>query len=158
MSPVIRANWLLAGLILLLAGWIWLDRHEAAPVRSVTALHPAQIIHVRLWKEDKPLAELVRKNGQWHWQPEDKVVENREWVNRLLHFAELPSLHQFPADEARLEEFGLKPPRYRLQLNDQVLEFGLLDPASSLRYLRVGKTIHLITDSYTHELARVPHA
>ena len=158
MSPVIRANWLLAGLILLLAGWIWLDRHETAPVRIITALHPAKITHVRLWKEDKLLAELVRKNGQWRWQPEDKAVENREWVNRLLHFAELPSLHHFPADEARLEEFGLKPPRYRLRLNDQVLEFGILDPASSLRYLRVGKTIHLITDSYTHELARVPHA
>ena len=158
MSPVVRANWLLAGLILLLTGWIWLDRHDTARGRTLTGLHPAEIIHVQLWKGDEPLAELVRKNGQWYWQPEGKAVEDKDWVNRLLHFAELPSLHRFPVDEARLREFGLKPPRYRLLLNDQALEFGMLDPASGLRYLRVGKIIHLITDSYTHELARIPHA
>jgi hypothetical protein len=158
MSPVVRANWLLTGLILLLASWAWLDQHETAFVQTVTALNPAKIIHVQLWKEKEPVAELVRENGQWHWRPGGKAVEEREWVNRLLHFAELPSLHRFPADEARLVEFGLKPPRYRLQLDDQHLEFGSLDPASGLRYLRVGDTIHLITDSYTHELSRIPDA
>lgn len=158
MSPVIRANWLLAGLILLLTSWIWLDHHGTASARTVTTLNPEKIIHVRLWKEEEPVAELARKNGQWHWQPGGKAVIAGEWVNRLLHFAELPSLYRFSVDETRLAAFGLKPPRHQLQLNDQILEFGILDPASGLRYLRVGNTIHLITDSYTHELAHVPDA
>jgi len=158
MSPVIRTNWLLTALILLLGILAWQEHQTASAPQTVTSLDPARVSRIRLWQNEKLLAELVKQNDQWHWQPGDRPLEDGKWVNTLLHLAELPSLHRFPVEESRLQAFGLKPPRYRLELDDQVLDFGMPDPASGLRYLRVGKTIHLITDSYTHELARIPDA
>jgi hypothetical protein len=155
MSPVTRANWWLSGLALLLATAAWWCQQGSRPVtETITALPITQIKEIRILRDGQPLSRLTRRNQDWIWSSSGKAVQDEEWVNKLLHIARLPSLHHFPVDPARLADFALEPPRYTLILNDLPLEFGKLDPASGLRYLRVGQTIHLITDSYTHLLSR----
>ncbi|WP_456445810.1 hypothetical protein [Thiolapillus sp.] len=155
MSPVIRANVWLSGLILLLAGaaW-WCQQDHRSPYETVTNLAPEQITLVRILREGQLLQHLEKQGQEWKRLPSGTPIKDREWLDKVLHIAELPSLHHFPVNESRLSDFGLKPPRYTLVLNDQSLELGMLDPASGLRYLRVGPTLHLITDSYTHLLYR----
>ena len=155
MSPVIRTNWFLSALALLLAAAAWWCQQDSRPVtEAVTMLPTGQIREIRILRDGRPLSRLERKNGVWTWHSSGEPVQDEEWVNKLLHIARLPSLHRFPVDPVRLGDFALEPPRYTLMLDDQRLEFGKPDPASGLRYLRVGQTIHLITDSYTHLLSR----
>ncbi|BAO45227.1 hypothetical protein [Thiolapillus brandeum] len=155
MSPVIRANWWLSGLAVLLAIASWWCQQNSSPAPpTVTGLLPDQISQVHILRDGKPVAHLEKQEQVWKWLPSGEPLKDQEWLDKILHFAELPSLHHFPVDESRLTDFGLKPPRYTLVLDGQSLELGSLDPASGLRYLRVGSSIHLITDSYTHLLSR----
>ena len=152
MSPVIRANWILAVLALLLGVLLWLDgnrKEESYP--PLTSLTPSDIGRVVIENEDRVIEQLRRSEEGWFSESLQAGVEDAEWIGHLLHIAELPSLQRFPAPDD-LAPFGLDRPRFRLRLDGTLLEWGGLEPLSQRRYVRVGDRIHLITDGYTHHL------
>lgn len=154
MSPVVRANWGLAAAALLLGLLFWLEPgSESAHYPFLTLLKPAQINHIQIEVAGKPIVNLTRAQGRWLDEANQEEVGDTVWIERLLHIAELPSLQRFPAPKD-LAPFGLDTPGKRLQLNDVVIAWGGLDPVSRLRYVLIGRQIHLITDSYTHHLSR----
>lgn len=152
MSPVVRANWMLAVVALLLAGLLWLDSRRDEPhYPPLTPLTADQIDRVVIEAQGQVIEQLRRQAEGWTSESLQARVEDREWLGRLLHIAELPSLQRFPAPD-NLAPFGLDRPGYRLKFNDILVEWGGLEPLSQRRYVKVGGTIHLITDGYTHHL------
>ncbi len=154
MSLVVRANWLLLAVAGLLGIIIYTDSRQAQENHTpITRLDSSQISRILIKHDDTVIARLQRQEDDWIDLASDSPPANREWINKLLHIAQLPSLHHFPVADLDLVRFGLQPPRYQLQLDGQIIRFGDIDPASGLRYVQVGQTIHLISDGYSHYLS-----
>lgn len=152
MSPVIRANWILATLSLLLGLLLWFGASgERTSYPPLTPLAVSEIKRVVIEKEGRIIEQLSRSEAGWFSDSLQAGVEDKAWIDHLLHIAELPSLQRFPVP-ANPAPFGLDRPGYRLRLDDVLLEWGGLEPLRRRRYVRVGNQIHLISDGYTHHL------
>ena len=152
MSPVQRAN---LGLLLLILGmgvllW-WRPGSQQALFPPITPIDPASVQSIRIYQKNRPLMLLKRQGDQWLSLPDGQPADP-EWVSKLLHISQLPSLQRFAQGDADPARYGLAPPLYTLELDGYLLEFGSISPLSQLRYLRFGRTIHLISDGYTHYL------
>jgi hypothetical protein len=165
MKPLTRTNLILAAGVLLLGliNWFEPGLKPEAPER-ISSLDPGQIIELKLYRQQQLAVSLKREAERWVRLPPladdcatpDCEIKQPDVIRQWLHFAELPSLHSFPAPGDRLQEFGLDNPAYRLQLDDLSILVGNLDPGSQLRYVLVNGQIHLVSDSYYHTLKKNP--
>ncbi len=159
MSPVVRANWIMLATAVLLGAFIYAhQKRPPAEYIPITDMDTARIEHILIRRQNKPFAELRKNDAGWINLRSRAPVTDQAWIGNLLHIARLPSLHSFPAAGQDLQAFGLQPPRYQLQLDDSPIHFGGIDPATGLRYIQVEERIHLVSDSYTHYLLRMPDA
>jgi hypothetical protein len=106
---------------------------------------------VKIETGGETVEELERVNGEWRSRLQHRPVKDREWLKHLLHIAQLPSLARFPVPKD-LGPYGLDHPRHRLWFDDTLIEWGGLEPLGRRRYVRVGDTIHVISDGFTHHL------
>jgi len=152
MTPLVRANWSLALLALLLGALLWLDHgpeNERYP--RLTALDPSQIQSITIEAGGRVIEQLQKRGAEWFSKEKQAAVNDGEWIRHLLHIAELPSLQRFHAP-SDLQPFGLDEPRFRLKLDHTLISWGGIEPLSQRRYVLVGDQVHLITDGYTHHL------
>lgn len=156
MSPVIRANWILLTIVVLLSLVVILHSRQQANWAPITDRDTSHIQDIIIQHGTKVFARLRHQNGGWIERMTGKPLSEENLVNRLLHIARLPSLHHFSAAGHELKSFGLRPPVYTLRLDDLRIDFGNIDPVTGLRYVQVGKQIHLISDGYTHYLSQQP--
>ncbi len=165
MKPLTRTNLILAACVLLLGLINWFEpclKSEAPD--HISSLDIEQVRELKLYRQQQLAVSLKRGAERWVRLPPlpddcatpDCEIERPELIQRWLHFAELPSLHSFPAPNDRLHEFGLDKPGYRLQLGDLSILVGGRDPGSQLRYVLVNGQIHLISDSYYRTLEKNP--
>lgn len=165
MSPLTRTNLALAACALLLGLINWFEpglRPEAP--KLISSLDVDQVLELKLYRQQQLAVSLKREGERWIRLPPlpddcstpDCEISQPQLIQQWLHFAELPSLHSFPAPSERLVEFGLDKPGYRLQLDELSILVGGLDPASQLRYVRVKGQVHLISDSYYYTLEKNP--
>jgi len=154
MSPVTRANAVLTLLALVLGLALWWDlERQEAHYPPLTPLHPDQIHQVFIERAGE-LVEHLRRTATG-WRSLRGPVEDQQWLNHLLHIAELPSLQRFPAPDD-LAPFGLAEPAHRLRFNDIWIAWGGLEPVSGRRYVKVADQIHLVSDGYTHHIHPAP--
>lgn len=157
MNPIIRSNILLSVVAVALSLGIYLHyRQSGESYVAITQVATDKVQQLSILKDGKPLAVLKRQQAQWKDATHDNAPANINWIEKLLHLSQLPSLHHFPLADKSPDSFGLNPPRYTLKLDDTVLQFGKIDPASGLRFVQAGDQIHLISDSYTHYLYQQP--
>ena len=165
MRKITRINLSLSCLLLALGLINWLEPSLGTlPIKHVTTIDVQQVQKLKLYRQQVLVASLQRENDHWQRQmplPKDCnntdcPIKDNNLIEQWLHFAQMPSLHSFPAPIDRLDEFGLDAPAYQLVLDDVTISIGTLDPASRLRYLMTDQQIHLISDSYYHTLAKNP--
>lgn len=99
---------------------------------------------------------LTLQNDNWQVTEPIHISTNQYNVNQLLELSQLQSRAHYPADPAKLAEFGLTAPIAILRLNDVEIRFGITDPIHQSRYLAIGNTIHLIDDQYSYLLQHAP--
>lgn len=156
MSPVIRANWFLLTLAVLMGLTLYAHyRQQPDSYLPITDLDSSHVQRLEIHHQGKTTL-LQRKDGNWVDARSGSPVEDPSLPANLLHIARLPSLYHFSANAHKLQEFGLKPPRFRLKLDELTILVGDPDPASGLRYVQVGDQIHLVSDSYTRYLMQQP--
>jgi len=165
MRPLTTTNLILAASVLILGliNWFEPGLKPAQPER-ISSLDVRQVRELKLYRQQKLAVLLLRQAGHWVRQPPfaddctdpECKIRQPDLIQQWLHFAELPSLHSFPAPSDRLHEFELDKPAYQLQLDDLSILVGGLDPGSQLRYVLVEGRIHLISDSYYHTLGKTP--
>lgn len=112
----------------------------------------ADIDRIRIEDRDGKTITLARAGEHWRLVEPVGLPANAFRIESLLRLAGEPSQGRLDAKELELSEFGLDAPRIRLHLNDRELTFGTTEPLAGRRYVRVGDTVHLVTDRYFHLL------
>lgn len=150
-------NWLnlalLGGVALLLLVVVYQPGlHKAQPLPRITALVPAHITHLRIERDGAAPIALERKAQDWIMTAPVRMPANAFRVETVLQLAQAESHARLDAATLRLAEFQLDPPRARLWLDDVELAFGAAEPLSGRRYVRVGDSVHLISDTVYFDL------
>ena len=144
--------WLAVALLVLV--WVvWQEPgHAPKPAEiKLTALSPAAIDKLVITNHTGTIT-LGKQDGAWRLSRPVAIAANGVRVDDLLEVVQARSLEQFPAAGRDLNEYGLAKPAVRLRLNDTEILFGGVTPVDQQRYVKVGDTIHLISDRYMFEL------
>jgi len=144
--------WLAVALLVLV--WVvWQEPGHAPKPAAVklTALSPAAIDKLVITKRNGTIT-LTKQDGAWRLSQPVAITANGVRVDDLLEVVQAKSLTRFPAAGRDLKEYGLAKPAVRLRLNDTEILFGGVTPVDQQRYVKVGDTIHLISDRYMFEL------
>ncbi|MCF6283348.1 MAG: DUF4340 domain-containing protein [Candidatus Polarisedimenticolaceae bacterium] len=156
---LINKQRLLLLLLPLLVAITWFQPGLDKPqIHPLTQLPADRINTIQIRKKSGTLIKLQRESGGWMMQSPTPGAANSQRINELLGISQTESHLSFPAEDEKLAEYGLSPPRIVLQLNELQLLFGDNDPVYQRRYVKVAGQIHLIDDGFQHHLLAKPSA
>jgi hypothetical protein len=144
--------WLAVALLVLV--WVvWQEPGHAPkpPAVKLTTLSPTVVNKLVITNHNGTIT-LNKQDGAWRLSQPVAIAANGVRVDDLLEVVQAKSLARFPAAGRDLKEYGLAKPAVRLRLNDTEILFGGVTPVDQQRYVKVGDTIHLISDRYMFEL------
>ncbi len=146
MSKSILTN---LGLLLLIAGLLWLTQRSQPPTESPHQLSQMQAdsinrIHIQRQHNDI-LLEKTTTSGDWYLISPVLAKANPNRIQFILDLLNTSVFNQ-QADTIDLTPLGLAPPQIQLLLNHHLFEFGNTAPLNKQRYLRYEQQVYLIAD------------
>lgn len=149
MTPRNWLNLVLLGsvLLLLLVVVYQPGLEEPPPLEPLTTLEPTQIAQIRIERGTGDTIQLAKAASGWVLQAPLLLPANSSRVESVLQVAAAPVHARMQAATLSLAEFTLDQPRVRLWLDNIEITFGGTEPLSGRRYVRIGDTVSLITDT-----------
>lgn len=149
-SRRLAVNIVLFVLVLLLAliAYIEPGQDRAGVEQALLLISPQQVTRIII---DKPQAETIvlqRQPAGWHITSPIIALANQSRIETMLRIAAARSHEHFPADQQPLKTFHLHDPLGSVHLNEQQIDFGMVNPLTRQRYVLVAGTVHLINDEY----------
>lgn len=139
-------------LLLLLAVYlIYSAEDEAPPIERLTQLQLDEINLIRIPRDnnnDIVIEKISDASGNQSWQIQQpySIKAHQFRVNTLLKLSQLPVVQPWSVDDLNLTDYGLQPPRARIQFNQQQIAFGKTSPLNNQRYLLHDNKISLHAD------------
>lgn len=149
-------SWLNLGLfalaIVLVALVVYEPGRQAPVAAKLTALDPSQVSRLRLLREGQETLVLERAEQGWQLLTPITVAANEFRISSLLQLLSTTSHAQYPVPEDALGKYGLDSPRASLEVDGAAIRFGDTDPVNRRRYVLYQGVVHLITDTFFHQL------
>lgn len=136
-------NVALAIVVAALALVVWFRPGQPPAKPALTALVPGQIARVVLEREGERIV-LARHDGAWRMEQPLSARANSFNVESVLRLASAASETQIAAAR-ELAQYGLRPPRARVQLDDEEILIGNLHPITNQVYVQHRGNVHLIS-------------
>ena len=93
---------------------------------------------------------VITKQQDHHWQISQPVniAANDFRINSVLELVNAPVHNKYSIDEIDMANIGLDRPVTTIKLNELTIAFGIVNPATELRYIRLGDYVYTIEDVY----------
>ena len=85
---------------------------------------------------------------QWHINQPVLVAANNFRINSILKLLNAPVHNSYSAGEVDLKKLGLLEPKTSIAFDNNLIAFGIINPATKLRYIRLNERIATIEDVY----------
>lgn len=142
----LQLNLALLVLALGLGGALYFSAEEKAPGAPLTAIAEDALTRIAIEHPGRPAIVLEKQKGAWRLTAPVSAAADPLEVASLTNLAGLERKRELPVAGLALAELGLAPAAYTVRLNDQVLEFGAVEPIEFRRYIRRGETVALTED------------
>jgi hypothetical protein len=150
MQSRILLNIALLLIVVLLAFYIYdTDKKEQVSSKSgeLTQLTADSVTRIHIQHNQRHI-ELRRKNGKWRMLQPIDIAANSFRINTLLNLLNTVSHVDYPTADLALDKYGLSDASTSISFNDVTIDFGIINPINSYRYVRVNDTVHLIDDNF----------
>ena len=150
-----RARWLInLTLLVVVATLIALVMRKPAEEggQRVSALDPARVGRAHFKPAGREGFELYLEGGRWQVGTPLNLPANELRIRALLQVLSARSHAGFRAAGNDLSRFGLSPPRARLDVDGQIIDFGDTEPLDGRRYVLHDGQVHLVTDAFFQHL------
>jgi hypothetical protein len=118
---------------------------------KLTNLDPEAIQSVRIVRLGQEDIRVQRSGTQWRLLKPVAARADKFRMSALLRITAAQSYSNYPLSEVNAAQLGLDKPEVKLFLDDTELDFGKTEPINGRRYVRLGETVHLISDfAYYH--------
>jgi hypothetical protein len=134
-----------------LTAWFRPGLEPSATLQPLTTLNPAEINHIQVSRQQRPMLTFDRQAGGWLLAGQPPLPASAFQVRALLAILQAETERHYLADTLDLGELGLDPPQASIVLDDRTtLRIGSTEPLDNMRYVQYGATVYLVADRYQH--------
>lgn len=145
-------NLILLAVVVVLITLINLSQEKTTQLDRLTAITADSISNIIINRENMSTTLSQQRSGenasQWAITQPVSVAANNFRINSLLKIISAPIHNQYSIDEIDLNKIGLYEPTTNIQLNQTTIHFGIINPTTNLRYIRMDDTVYTIEDVY----------
>lgn len=146
---------LLVVVAVLIAVVVYEPGKQVKPAIKLTELQRTAVDKIAINRLGTPAIVLEKHDTKWQMLEPYAMPANQTEADSLTEIVSAPSLAQYPLKDQDLKPYGLDQPRVTIVFNAKdKLEFGGNEPLNHQRYVRVGDTLHVITDRFYYNLSR----
>lgn len=127
--------------------FLFYDEVAQDEIKKLTELPADDINRIHIQHQQREIV-LTKSDRQWRLLRPIEIAANQFRLKILLSMLATDSYAQYPSDELELEKFGLANSATSINFNDRKIEFGILNPVSGYRYVKIGGQLHLIDDHF----------
>ncbi len=160
-APRLRRRWLvnltLLAVVVTLATFTVYQRQqekiELGPPLAVLATE--NVGRIRIERPGQPVIVLEKHTENWRLTSPVAARANRFNVENLLRMPSARS--ELKLDGGDPTQYGLVTPQAKLEVGDEIFEFGTLHPFRSQVYVRHRGVVHLVSAQALHAVLRAPN-
>lgn len=152
MHPLDRVNLTLLLIAVALGAGILATPGKNRVASPLTTISPDSVSTISLYAGEQLKWAALRANSDWTLTHPEVANADNDRVGQLLKLLATPSVASVAVAPDKLADFGVAPPAYRVIFDETEIEFGILEPTSGGRYVRVNDQVHIIGDGFLHHL------
>ena len=141
-------NLVLFLVVISLASIIYFSEEVNTELDRLTALDVADISSISIQHNSNTTAITKQADGHWQITRPVNIAANDFRINSVLELVSAPVHSRYPVNEINLANIGLDNPVTTIKFDELSIAFGIVNPATELRYLRLGDFIYTIEDAY----------
>ena len=141
-------NLVLFVIVISLAFFIYFSEDENTQLQSLTAINPDNIKSIKIEHNKNTITINRQSNNQWVITQPVLLAANNFRINSILNLVNAPAHAKYNLSEIALNKIGLEDPKTVIQFDDISIAFGVINTATSLRYIKVNNTVYTIEDVY----------
>ncbi len=141
-------NLVLFIVVISLASVIYFSEQESTELETLSSSKIADITTITIQHKQNRTRLFKQQDGAWQIAEPVKISANDFRINSVLKLLKAPVHKQYSIDEIDLASIGLDRPETTIIFNEQNIAFGIINPATNLRYVRLGDFVYTIEDVY----------
>ncbi len=141
-------NLVLFLVVIALASIIYFSEEESTELEKISNSNITGISTIKIQHNQN--TTTIIKSPSTHWKITEPVAvdANDFRINSILKLLNAPVHNQYSLDEINTSDTGLAKPLTSIQFNNHTIEFGIINPATNLRYIKFNNTVYTIEDVY----------
>lgn len=148
MSRQLILNLFLFLIVIALASIIYFSEEQSSQLERLTDINLDNITTITI-QHNKNTVSINKTGGQyWEITQPINVTANNFRINSILKLLNAPVHNKYTSAEIDSKKTGLDKPETTIQFNRQIIAFGITNPATNLRYIKLNNTIYTIEDVY----------
>ena len=148
MSKTNLLNLALLIIVVSLAAFIYFSEEKSYQLDRLTDFDINDIASIKIQHNKNTTTIIKQEDGNWQITHPVAIAANKIRLNSLLELINAPIHSQYALSEVDSRALGLDDSQTSIQFDDQVITFGISNPATKLRYLQLNNTVYTIEDVY----------
>ena len=148
MSKKNLLNFTLLVFVIFLASVIYLSEEENSALRKLTDIDLNNITSINIRHQKNNTILIKQNNNQWQITQPVNIAANNFRIQSILKLLKTPVHNQYSLDEIDTKTIGLEQPQTTVQFDKLTIEFGITNPATDLRYVKLNNHVYTIEDVY----------
>ncbi|NOQ69314.1 MAG: DUF4340 domain-containing protein [Gammaproteobacteria bacterium] len=141
-------NLVLFIVVIALASVIYFSEEQSTELNKLSDTNISDITSLKIQHNDKSTSLIKSQDNHWKIIQPVTIAANDFRINSILKLMNAPVHNQYSATAIDLNELGLADSATTVQFNDQTIAFGIINPATKLRYVRLDNFVYTIEDVY----------
>lgn len=134
--------------VIILASVIYLSKEETHELEMLTNVNVTDVNNIVISHNNNNTTITRSGDNQWQITQPVAIAANNFRINTILDLLHAPVHNQYPATELDAGTAGLSNPMTTIQFNGLSMAFGIINPVTNLRYVRLNDQVYTIEDVY----------
>ena len=141
-------NLILLAIVIALTAFIYFSEKKNTELERLTNIVPDSISSIIITRKNNTVTLSKQDNNQWEITQPTLVPANDFRITSLLKLINAPVHNKYSMNEIELNNIGLEATDTGIQFDQQMIYFGVINPITNLRYIRMNDSIYTIEDVY----------
>ena len=141
-------NLVLFVIVISLAFVIYYSEEEDTRLQTLSDIDLNQVSSIRIHHNTNSTSLIKNEKGHWWITQPVSIAANDFRIDSILNLLNAPIHTQYPVSEVDIDSIGLTDATTTVELDDSLIYFGIINPATNLRYIRLNQMVYTIEDVY----------
>ncbi len=141
-------NLVLFVFVIALASSIYFSEEQNNELEKISTTDKNNIHSITIQHKHNTTRLSRQQDGHWQITQPVSISANDFRINSVLKLINAPVHNKYSVEQVDLKKIGLDKPDTTIKLNGESIAFGIINPATKLRYVQKGNHIYTIEDVY----------